>query len=324
MADEIDDGLTDEERAALESKDDIISDDGNQTAEDPDAVAAAEVESAAKAEAESKAKEEAEAKAKADAEAAAKADEGDPAAAEAAKKAAEEEAAKKAAEEAAAKKQPETSSPLLVVQPVENADAKLKEIADKKAEVLTKFDDGDITAKEYQSELDALSKEERKIEWAIEKAKLAQEMEVQRQANDWKATVDNFISQNDRYNPVTNPRMYQMLDMEVRAVAVTDEFKSRNDSAAGMEILRRAHENLARDLGFTAAETKPSGETKPKQEIKHPQTEPSLHKLPAADQTDAAGGKYASLDRLSQTDPIAYEEALMKLPEAERNAYLAS
>ena len=212
----------------------------------------------------------------------------------------------------------DTSAPILVVNAPEDADGKLKDIATKKEELLAKFDDGDITTKEYQAELDALNKQEREVEWGIEKAKLASEMEAQRQANDWKATVDNFIRENPRYSPEKAPSMYQLLDIEVRRVAGTDEFKNRSDPGAGREILAKAHENIAKDLGFDA---KPN---KQKPAASKPNLPPNLASVPAADQNDTQGGKYAVLDRMASTDPIAYEEALMKLPEGERNAYLAS
>lgn len=212
----------------------------------------------------------------------------------------------------------EASAPILVVNAPEDADSKLTDIATKKEELLAKFDDGDITTKEYQAELDALNKQEREIEWGVEKAKLASEMEAQRQANDWKATVDNFIRENPRYSPEKAPSMYQLLDIEVRRVAGTDEFKNRSDSAAGREILAKAHENIAKDLGF---EAKPNKQKAPGAK---PNLPPNLANVPAADTNDTNGGKYAVLDRMASSDPIAYEEALMKLPEAERNAYLAS
>jgi len=90
----------------------------------------------------------------------------------------------------------------------------------------------------------------------------------------------------------------------------------------GAKILAKAHENLAAAFNLAKPEqpkpdaNKPAG---PK-----PDLPPSIHNVPAADANDVTGGKYAALDRLASTNPIAYEEALMKLPEEERNSYLAS
>lgn len=220
-----------------------------------------------------------------------------------------------AAEPAAA---PQQSAPVLIAQPLEDAQAKLADIATKKTDLVTRFDDGDITTKEYQQELDALNKAEREIEFAIHETKLAEKMEQQRLQNEWTATVNAFIGANDRYDPVKNPRMYQMLDMEVRAVAGTEEAKAMT----GAQILRKAHENLAEAFGFADDQKQaPAAGRKP---IPRPALPPSLDKVPAADTPDMSQGRFAGLDRLAQTNPIAYEEALMKLSDSEREAYLAA
>lgn len=299
MADnDIDDGLTDEERAALaedEETTDTAENEGGENAEEDTGAGDGEPDDDA---------------AGADASEAA-ADDADPAA--------DTEAGKAETAEKQESESPD-SAPLLVVEPPADAQARLTEIATKKEDLFTKFDDGDITAKEYQKELDALAKQEREIEWGVEKAKLAGEMEAQRQSYAWKLTVDSFIRENVRYDPEKSPSMYKLLDLEVRRVAVTDEFKGRTDAAAGREILAKANENLAKDLGFDVkpkvAANKPAGNT--------PEPPPSLHKVPASEINDTSGGKYAVLDRLAGSDPIGYEEALMKLSDAERNSYLSA
>ena len=206
------------------------------------------------------------------------------------------------------------TAPILVVEPPADADDKLKAIATQKEELITKFDDGDITAKEYQQQLDALSKQEREIERALERATLATEMEQQRLKNEWTTTVTSFIEANPVYKD--NPRLYRALDQEVRDVANSEEGKT----LSGAKILTKAHENLAQAFGF--ATTKPADKTAGKPP--KPDLPPSLHGVPAADANDVQSGKYAALDRLASTNPIAYEEALMKLSDGERDAYLAS
>lgn len=222
-----------------------------------------------------------------------------------------------AAEPAAA---PQQSAPVLIAQPLEDAQAKLADIATKKTDLVTRFDDGDITTKEYQQELDALNKAEREIEFAIHETKLAEKMEQQRLQNEWTATVNAFIGANDRYDPVKNPRMYQMLDMEVRAVAGTEEAKTMT----GAQILRKAHENLVEAFGFADEQKQTPAQQQGKKTAAKPALPPSLDKVPAADTPDMSQGRFAGLDRLAQTNPIAYEEALMKLSDSEREAYLAA
>jgi hypothetical protein len=203
------------------------------------------------------------------------------------------------------------TAPILVAEPPADADDKLKEIATKKEELITQFDDGDITAKEYQQQLDALSKQEREVELAIHKANMAAEMEQQRQRNEWTSTVNSFIEANPVYKDT--PRLYRALDQEVRDVASSEEGKTMS----GAKILAKAHQNLAEAFGLQTA--KPTSAKAPKADAP-----PSLHGVPAADANDVTGGKYAALDRLASTNPIAYEEALMKLSDSERDSYLAS
>lgn len=281
MDKEIDDGLTDEERAALEE--DIDEGDEDETSIDDGADS--------------------------DADAGDDADAGETVAA-----AADDtvQAAADAAEPAAA-----PSAPILVVDAPTDADAKLKDIATAKDALISQFDDGDITAKEYQQQLDALAKQEREIERAVERSALAAEMEQQRLKNEWAATVNAFIEINDVYNPTTNPRMYRALDQEVRDVAGSPEAKTMT----GAQILAKAHENLAQAFGFEAKKEAPAGKVR---RVPKPDLPPSLDKVPAAETLDVTSGKYGALDRLASTNPLAYEEALMKMSDRERDEYLAS
>lgn len=281
MDKEIDDGLTDEERAALEE--DLDEGDDDEASIDDGADS--------------------------DADAGDDADAGETVAA-----AADDtvQAAADAAEPAAA-----TSSPILVVDAPADADAKLKDIATAKDALISQFDDGDITAKEYQQQLDALAKQEREIERAVERSALAAEMEQQRLKNEWAATVNAFIEINDVYNPTTNPRMYRALDQEVRDVAGSPEAKAMT----GAQILAKAHENLAQAFGFEAKKDPPAAKVR---RVPKPDLPPSLGKVPAAETPDVTSGKYGALDRLASTNPLAYEEALMKLSDRERDEYLAS
>jgi hypothetical protein len=281
MDKEIDDGLTDEERAALEE--DIDEGDEDETSIDDGADS--------------------------DADAGDDADAGETVAA-----AADDtvQAAADAAEPAAA-----PSAPILVVDAPTDADAKLKDIATAKDALIAQFDDGDITAKEYQQQLDALAKQEREIERAVERSALAAEMEQQRLKNEWAATVNAFIEINDVYNPTTNPRMYRALDQEVRDVAGSPEAKTMT----GAQILAKAHENLAQAFGFEVKKSPPNAKVR---RVPKPDLPPSLDKVPTAETPDVTSGKYGALDRLASTNPLAYEEALMKMSDREREEYLAS
>jgi hypothetical protein len=290
MTIEHNDGLTAEERAALleddggseaqstqDADEGAGGDDGqsSQSAEDPGKTGDAAAEPAANAE---------------------------PATADA--------AAAAAAEPAAEAKQ--ESAPILVAPVPENVEAQLAEIATKKTELFQQFDDGDLTAKEYQIQLDALGKQERQIELQQERAELAAQMEQQRLENEWKATYTAFLNNNSAYRD--NPRLYRALDAEVRELAA----KPETVNWSGQKFLEEAHKNLKQAFGFQ--------DGKPDQRRVAPNLDlpPNLAKVPAADVEDTNGGRFAVLDRMASTDPLGYEEALNKMSAAERDAYMAS
>ena len=203
---------------------------------------------------------------------------------------------------------PQQAQPILVANSPADAEARLQEISAKKDELLTQFDDGDITAREYQKQLDELSRQERKIEFEQHEAQLAQKMEQQRLQNDWTATCNAFIERNAIYKD--NPRLYKALDAEVRDLAG----KPETANWTGQRFLDEAHKNLKAAFGFkdAAAHTPTTSRELP----------PNLAKVPAAEVEDTNGGRFSVLDRLAESDPIAYEEAIGKLTDAERLVYL--
>lgn len=201
-------------------------------------------------------------------------------------------------------------APILVAEAPQDAEARLTEIQTKKDELINQFDDGDITAKEYQQQLDALAKQQRDIEFAVNKAEMAAEMEKQRKYNEWVGTVNSFLNVNKVYRE--NPRLYKALDQEVKDVSATPEAANWD----GNQILAQAHKNLVEAFNLKPTANSDGGNK--------PNIPPTLGKIPAADNNEMGGNRFAALDRLQNTNPIAYEEALAKMPESERDAYLAS
>lgn len=216
------------------------------------------------------------------------------------------------------------AAPLLVAEAPADADTKLKEIADKKASLVEQFDNGDITAKEYQTQLDALSKQEREIELKMHEAQIAQKLAEQQRVNQWLTQVKEFTTR-DYPEYGKSKFLWIALDTAVKEVGSDPA----NAELSGAEILRKAHERVVADLGdavfksrATADKPAAKAEGKPLKGSKATPP-PTLAKVPAAEHNDVENGKYAVLDRLAETDPLAFEERLMKMSEAERDAYLA-
>lgn len=211
------------------------------------------------------------------------------------------------------------SMPVYVATAPEDADTKLKGLADKRAELRKQYDDGDITFDELESARDEITKEEKAIERAQLKAEMAAEMQQQQTVNDWNRDVNSFLDANPEYR--ASDVRYQALDMMVRKIGGAPEAAKMT----GPQVLAKAHEELQKAFGVAAPAKKDEGngkgEKKPPPKVDVP---PSLGKLPAAENNDTQGGKYAALDRLLETDPLAHEDALMKLSASERESYLAS
>jgi chromosome segregation ATPase len=280
---DINDGLTDEERAALADDDDTTTAENTEQGTGDDKTteeAAAAVEPPAAADAKP----------------------GEAAAAAAEQPAAESTEAAEAVQQQA---------PLLVAAPPEDAQAKLTEIAAKKDALGEKFDNGDLTSREFQKQIDELNKQERKIELDLHEFNLAQKLEQQRLQNDWAATCKSFVDANPIYSE--NQRLYKALDAEVKELA--NDPKTANWS--GQKFLEEAHKNLK--TAFKLPESSNTPVPPARRELP-----PNLAKIPSADVEDTSGGKFAVLDRMAATDPLRYEQELAKMPDNEREAYLAA
>lgn len=226
-----------------------------------------------------------------------------------------EPAAAAEAEPAAEASAPAQPAPLLSVEAPADADAKLADIAAKKAELLTKFDEGDITTAEYQRDLDVLYKQEREVERALDRAQLAVELERTRAQNEWTAKCNAFMGQtHPEY--AKDKTLYDKLDESVRVVATMPSMRD----ATPEQILDKAHKLVLLDHADKFAAPAPA---KPAAQPKAPKPEaiPSLHNVPSAEVESTSGGKFAALDRLNG---LELEAALSKLSPAEREQYMAS
>lgn len=212
--------------------------------------------------------------------------------------------------------QPRQQGPAPIFTPDDpgNVEERLGEIKAEKDKLIDQFDDGEITAREYQAQLDALAKQEREIEFKAHEAKLATKMAEQQAANAWRSTVAAFLDQNEQYRK--SPLMYKTLDAAVRDIAAQEE----NANLSGQEILAKAHEQIVEQFGLQKNEPEPEPGKKPgRRKIDAP---PTLAKVPASDITETENTRWSRLDRLMETDPERYEAEVGKLSDADREAYL--
>jgi hypothetical protein len=213
--------------------------------------------------------------------------------------------------------------PLLVAEAPADAEEKLKEISDKKGTLGDQFDNGDITAKEYQTQLDTLNREERAIERQVDKAQTASEMRQQQELNTWLGQVKTFTS-HDHPEYSRSRSRWMALDAFVKEIGKDPQ----NDNLSAEQILELAHQHVVDDLGeapIAKAEGKnaKNDEGRPLKgsKIEAPKT---LTKVPASDSQEITDGKFSALDRLAERDPLALEEKLMRMSGADRDEWLAS
>lgn len=211
---------------------------------------------------------------------------------------------------------PAQPAPILTADDPSDAEDRLKAIEDSKAKLIEQFDDGELTAKEYQLELDKLAKQEREIERAIDRADLARDMAVQQARNEWLSTVNRFLSDHPQYQQ--SPLMHRTLDTAVRELASKEE----NAGLSGAEILAKAHEQIVSEFGLQQA--KPAKGDSKKSGARKMDLPPSLARVPASDLTETENTKWSKLDRLMETDPERYEAEVAKLSDSDRDAYLMS
>lgn len=300
-----DDGLTDEERAALAAGDD----DQVPTSEGNDDVDASQQQPEAAAEDQPTG----EGEPAADAVATTGADDAQQAAAAEPEQTAPVAKAEPAAPQVA-------QAPILVVQAPEDAEAKLAEIASKKEALADDYEAGTITLKEMQKQIDALSEQAIDIRMAQREAELAQKLEAQRVQNVWVQDCNNFLAAHAEYK---DAERLQQLDETIKALAriPSNAGMSNLDALAKAHRMVRAMNGEPVDDAPKAAAPAPAKVAPP--QVKKPEIPPDIGKLPAAAMNDTTGGEFAALESLRKSGNVeAYEDALASLSDAARARYL--
>ena len=187
---------------------------------------------------------------------------------------------------------------------------------DEKEDALDKqFDEGDITFSEHKKALREINQQRNALDRAELKAELAAEAYQTQIDNSWQASQTAFFASHPELNTANEVQM-TALDHLVRqeTKAVLD-----NGGVIGVPELERAYAKFKQ--AFNIADSAPKQQQK---QVKTPNNgivPPNLGTLPAATANDTDDGKFAALDRLEGT---AYEDALAKLTDAQRDEYLRS
>ncbi|KQV27858.1 hypothetical protein ASC97_05705 [Rhizobium sp. Root1203] len=198
--------------------------------------------------------------------------------------------------------------------------AKMKDIKDQRAALAEKFDEGELTAKEYNEALAPLEDQADELKTRQISAQVARTTAIE----NWVGRdVPAFMSDHPEY--ARSEFLRNALDAEVKAL------QSTAINPLNPKILEQAHAKISGEITSAfktdtvpgAGKGKQTETTKPTKKRGDPP--PTLAHIPAADPTDTDdGGEFAHLDRaLAKNDSLAYEKALAALPEAKREQYLA-
>lgn len=180
-----------------------------------------------------------------------------------------------------------------------------------------KFDDGDITAREYRDGLNKLSNQRDEIRWDQRKAELAREMEDTAKANAWQREVQDFMTTTAANITKSHAQMVAFDDI-VKKVTADPANLNLSDRAQLDKAYKIYMDDVGAALGVQSTPPKATQQATTRAVRNVP---PTLAKVPAAEPESIDGGKFAALDRLAAADPVAYEAAVAKMSESERSQY---
>lgn len=207
---------------------------------------------------------------------------------------------------------------------IKDGDAQLATIKGEKADLLKKYDAGEIDPATYATQLEALNDRQLDLRSKLERQQLADDMDLQRAQNRWNEAVYDFVQVRPMYaSDVT----WAAFD---KAVAATvKEATDGGKQLTHAQVLEQAHAKVCAAVGIDPASTVKGG-TKKADPAPAPATEPgkqgqgvtvppSIRTLPATDATPTGDDALiADLNRLAAADPIAYERKLASLSNTQR------
>lgn len=204
-------------------------------------------------------------------------------------------------------------TPLFKAELPADIEAKRTALDTQEDDLVKKFDEGDITFAEYNKELRSLNRERADLDRAELKAELAQEAQQSQVEQTWQTTANTFVAEHPLISK--NETTWSSFDTIVRRVTAETMQKGEQPSRRDLE---KAYKQWTEDLGISDAGTQKPQPKQKKQNI----VPPNLGKVPAATANDTDDGKFAHLDRLAESDPLAFEAALAKMSDAQRDEYM--
>lgn len=194
----------------------------------------------------------------------------------------------------------------------------LNDIKAQRKELREKYDDGDLTDEEYDAKIEALDDQ---MAEAAADVKYA-ERHIAKQQDAWKAAGKAYL---DRYPGLKAQGVIQALDKAVQELAAYPSVANLPHE----QFLERVHRKLIAEAEYTGLEIPVIGKSTSQKAKQTPDGDESLGKapktlasVPSSDVSSLDDSPYASLERMAERgDPIAFEEAMAKLPADQRDRF---
>lgn len=200
----------------------------------------------------------------------------------------------------------------------DNADELIANLAQEEEALAQKFDDGDITAREYRDSVAKLNEQRDEIKWATREANLANKMQRQAEENAWHRDVQEFMT-TTAANVTKSEAAMVAFDNVVKKVTADPANANLSNRAQLDKAFKLYQDEMAAAFGVQPQAQQQAKTTPPAPAPKAQRAiPPTLARVPAAESENIDGGKFAALDRLAAMDPAAYEAAVAKMSEAER------
>lgn len=205
--------------------------------------------------------------------------------------------------------------------------ARLGEIGEKRAAITEQGDEGELTFKEMEEQRAALDKEARALEAKQirdEERQKAYEDQVEAIADaSWNKACATFFSEQGVDPAKLTPEVGEPFNDIVLAVTGGPLGAGETEAAQlamALKIFEAKHPGKWPGKPTPA----PAEKAKPVPEAAERLLPPTLGGLPATENDGIGDNRFAALDRLMETDPIRYENAVKAMSKTDREAYLAA
>jgi hypothetical protein len=209
-------------------------------------------------------------------------------------------------------------APILIAQAPEDAQEQLAALAAAKRELSRKYEDGEITSAEKDLQYDALNDQILDVKMAIREAEQAQKMNDQQILNLWIADCNRFLAAHEEYS---DPGLQALLDHAIKSIASQPENRGMSNDAALAKAHGMVQEKAQAMVAAMNKQAAPAAKVT-QHKVPTPAAPPNIGNLPAASLNDTTGGEFASLNALQKSGDVeAYEAAVEKLTDAQRARY---